>query len=90
MYASLKRSEVDATLFWASRKLKEFGAFSSVEDCYVSGKTRVKLASGDKKWHQIGHEEDIFKIISEEMKRKILTEDTFGKLGHSHLKCVNF
>ena len=90
IYATLKRSEVDQNLFWASKKLKEFGAFSSVDDCYVSGKTRVKLVNGDKRWYQIGHEDDLFRIISHEMKEKLLTEDTLKNLGNSHLKCVDF
>ena len=90
IYASIKRSEVDSTLFWASKKLKEFGAFSIVDDCYVSGKTRVKLANGNKSWYQIGHEDDLFRIISHEMKQKLLDEDTLDKLGHSHLNCLDF
>ena len=91
VWANMKRSEYDRTLLWASKKLKSFGVFSKVEDDFVSGKTRVKVASDTKnKWHGIGHERDLFRLISEEMKEKLLDADTLNKLGNDHLNHINF
>ena len=41
VWANLKRSQFDGTLHWAARKLKSFGAFEDVDDCYISGKFTV-------------------------------------------------
>ena len=91
VWANMKRSEYDRTLLWASKKLKSFGVFSKVEDDFVSGKTRVKVAGDTKtKWHSIGHEHDLFRLISEEMKEKLLDADTLNKLGNDHLKYIDF
>ena len=54
------------------------------------GKTKVKVGGEDKKWYLIGHEEDLFRLISEDMKIKLLDADTRGTLGNSHLKHVDF
>ena len=37
IWANLKRSQFDADLHWAARKLKTWGAFKIVDDCFVSG-----------------------------------------------------
>ena len=43
IWANLKRNDTDATLFWAARKLKSWGAFEKVDDCFVSGTVSVLI-----------------------------------------------
>ena len=37
VWANLKRCATDATLYWAAKKLKSWGALEKVDDCFVSG-----------------------------------------------------
>ena len=89
IWANLKRSKYDNLLHWACQKLKSWGVFSKVEDDYISGKTRVQL-KGKQNFISIGHEEDIFAIISDDEKKKLFKADTKNELGYAHLSHIDF
>ena len=89
VWANLKLSRYDALIHWAARKLVSFGAFSKVETDYISGKVRVKV-TGKNNFVSVGHEDDLFALISEEDKEKLMQADTKNKLGHGHLKYMDF
>ena len=88
VWANLKLSPYDALLHWAARKLVSFGAFSKIEQDFISGKIRVKV-TGKKNFVSVGHEDDLFTLISEEDKDKLMEADTKNKLGRGHLKYVD-
>ena len=88
VWANLKLSRYDALLHWAARKLVSFGAFSKVETDYISGKVRVKV-TGKNNFVSVGHEDDLFALISEQDKEKLMAADTKDKLGHGHLKYMD-
>ena len=53
--------------------------------CTILGKVKVKV-TGQTSFKSVGHEDDIFALITEEDKEKLFQADTKNQLGNSHLK----
>ena len=45
---------------------------------------------GKQNFISIGHEEDIFAIISDDEKKKLFKADTKNELGYAHLSHIDF
>ena len=91
IYFHLKQSPIDSMFRICAQKLKRWGKIQDFDIDIDSGKTVIEMLDGKKV--SIGHENDLFRIISAEDKKKLITENNAARvknpeyciLGNSHL-----